>query len=150
MYERFSVSWVYYVNVELRDGIVRRVWFDSRPVREIVRSPIAEQLREDMREYVRGCNVDFSRYTPDLSGLSEFCVRVLREVRRIPYGKTMTYGDLARRLGTSPRAIGQALRKNPTPIIIPCHRVVGARGVGGFSEGVRVKVDLLKLEGVKL
>jgi methylated-DNA-[protein]-cysteine S-methyltransferase len=67
----------------------------------------------------------------------------------IPYGETRTYGDLARDLGVSAQAIGQACGGNPIPILIPCHRVLGATGLGGYSGagGVEAKVALLRLEG---
>ncbi len=67
----------------------------------------------------------------------------------IPYGETRTYGDLASELGVSAQAIGQACGANPIPILIPCHRVLAADGLGGFSGagGVEAKVALLKLEG---
>ncbi len=67
----------------------------------------------------------------------------------IPYGETRTYGDLAKTLNVSAQAIGQACGANPIPILIPCHRVLGANGLGGFSGagGVEAKVALLKLEG---
>jgi len=67
----------------------------------------------------------------------------------IPYGETRTYGDLAKDLGVSAQAIGQACGANPIPILIPCHRVLGANGLGGFSGagGVEAKIALLKLEG---
>ena len=67
----------------------------------------------------------------------------------IPYGETRKYGDLARDLGVSAQAIGQACGANPIPILIPCHRVLAANGLGGFSGagGIEAKVALLKLEG---
>lgn len=67
----------------------------------------------------------------------------------IPYGRTRTYGEIARQMGAPAQAIGQACGANPIPILIPCHRVLGATGLGGFSGGVGVetKVALLRLEG---
>jgi len=67
----------------------------------------------------------------------------------IPYGETVTYGDIAKALGAPPQAIGQACGGNPIPVIIPCHRVLGATGLGGFSGegGVETKVALLRHEG---
>lgn len=62
-----------------------------------------------------------------------FQKKVWRELQKIPVGKTLTYGDLAKKLKTSPRAIGNACHANCTPIIIPCHRVVSKTGLGGFS-----------------
>ena len=77
--------------------------------------------------------------------------RIYEEVSGIPYGTTMTYGEIGTRLGTSPRVIGQAMSRNPTPIIVPCHRVVAKDGPGGFSPSPEIKVFLLDLEkkGVK-
>ena len=67
----------------------------------------------------------------------------------IPHGETRTYGDLARDLGAPAQAVGQACGANPVPILIPCHRVLGRNGLGGFSApgGVETKVALLRLEG---
>lgn len=67
----------------------------------------------------------------------------------IPYGETMEYGEIARKLGSMPQPVGNACGRNSIPIIIPCHRVVGASGLGGFSApgGVETKVALLKHEG---
>lgn len=75
--------------------------------------------------------------------------RFLRALCAIPFGETRTYGELARELGVSAQAIGQACGSNRIPIIIPCHRVLGADGLGGFSApgGVETKVALLRHEG---
>lgn len=83
---------------------------------------------------------------------SAFRLRVWAELQRLPPGQTTTYGELARRLGSSARAVGQALGDNPLPIVIPCHRVLAAHGLGGFnhSEGgfsLDVKRWLLRHEG---
>jgi methylated-DNA-[protein]-cysteine S-methyltransferase len=82
----------------------------------------------------------------EISG-TEFDKKVWNEVKKIPYGEVVTYGELAKKLGTSPRAIGNALRRNPLPIYIPCHRVVGKGGkLRGFSAGLTWKSYLLFLE----
>lgn len=80
------------------------------------------------------------------TGLHE---KVRRAMAAIPLGETRTYGDLARALGAPAQAIGQACGANPVPILIPCHRILGAHGLGGFSArgGVETKVWLLKHEG---
>jgi methylated-DNA-[protein]-cysteine S-methyltransferase len=72
-----------------------------------------------------------------------------RAMATIPYGETRTYGDIARELHTNAQAVGQACGANPLPILIPCHRVVGAQNLGGFSAkgGVETKVALLRHEG---
>lgn len=76
---------------------------------------------------------------------------IWRAMRDIPYGETETYGDLAKRAGSGPRAVGMACGANPLPIVVPCHRVMGAGGtLGGYSfaDGVETKKQLLTLEGV--
>lgn len=80
---------------------------------------------------------------------TEFQERFRAALIAIPFGRTRTYGDLAGDLGVSAQAIGQACGGNPIPIIVPCHRVLGATSLGGFSggSGVEVKVALLRHEG---
>lgn len=75
--------------------------------------------------------------------------QVRRAMAAIPFGQTRRYGDLAREIGAPAQAIGQACGANPIPIFIPCHRVLAAKGLGGFSAkgGVESKVFLLRLEG---
>lgn len=82
-----------------------------------------------------------------------FQQRVWKRLVRIPPGKPLSYGELARRLGTGPRAVGGACRANPAPIVIPCHRVVAATGAGGYcgnmrGKFLRAKRWLLRHEGV--
>lgn len=74
--------------------------------------------------------------------------RVLEALEDVPYGETVTYGELARRIGNpgAARAVGRALGRNPLHVIIPCHRVVAARGRGGYAGGVEHKAQLLELE----
>ncbi len=81
-----------------------------------------------------------------------FQQRVWAAIRAIPAGTTRTYADLARDLGSAPRAVGQACRANPCPIVVPCHRVVAARGLGGFAgersgHKLALKRQLLRHEG---
>lgn len=80
---------------------------------------------------------------------SELQRDVCASMLAIPFGHTRTYGEIARDLGVPPQAVGQACGGNPIPILIPCHRVLGANGLGGFSArgGVETKVWLLKHEG---
>ncbi|MGA7539236.1 MAG: methylated-DNA--[protein]-cysteine S-methyltransferase [Steroidobacteraceae bacterium] len=81
---------------------------------------------------------------------TEFQRRVWRALREIPYGKTVSYGELARRIGnpSASRAVGLANGANPLPIIVPCHRVIGADGaLTGFGGGLPIKRKLLTLEG---
>jgi methylated-DNA-[protein]-cysteine S-methyltransferase len=88
----------------------------------------------------------------DYSGCSPFHRRVYEIARAIPAGETLTYGELAARAGSpgAARAVGQAMARNPFPLIVPCHRVTGAQGwAGGFSAhgGVSTKFRLLRIEG---
>jgi methylated-DNA-[protein]-cysteine S-methyltransferase len=85
-------------------------------------------------------------------GGTEFQCAVWRELAAIPYGTTRTYGELAARLGQpgAARAVGLAAGRNPLPLVIPCHRLLSAAGLGGFSAGLERKRALLALEGVQL
>jgi methylated-DNA-[protein]-cysteine S-methyltransferase len=88
----------------------------------------------------------------DLSGITPFQRRVLEETRRVPRGSVSTYAEIARRIGNpkAVRAVGQALRRNPIPIVVPCHRVISSDGsLGGYGGNLRDrrKIELLRLEG---
>ncbi len=100
--------------------------------------------------FFQGENVDFSHYPLNLSKLSSFELEVLNIVRAIPYAETLTYGDVAERVGHIgfSQAVGQVLRRNPFPILIPCHRVRRRTGLGGYSfgEGRPDKFYILELE----
>lgn len=99
-----------------------------------------------------GARDDLGDIVLDMEGLSDFQRRVYAIGRAIPPGQTLTYGEVAKRLGdpTASRAVGEAMGKNPFPIIMPCHRVQGADGkLGGFSApgGGATKLKLLEIEG---
>lgn len=106
-------------------------------------------LREQLREYFAGRR-DALSLPLDVTAPGEFTGRVWREAGEIPPGMTETYGEIARRAGRrgAARAVGQAMRRNPVPLFIPCHRVVGASGPGGFagSSSPGMKTRLLALE----
>ena len=77
--------------------------------------------------------------------------KLLAYLKNVPKGKVTTYQQLAERFGTHPRAVGSILKSNPTPIVVPCHRVVCSDGgIGGYKLGVQKKIALLKKEGVKI
>jgi methylated-DNA-[protein]-cysteine S-methyltransferase len=101
---------------------------------------------------LRGGGDGLSAIPLDLSGQGPFCRRVYELARAIPAGETVTYGELAARAGEpgAARAVGQAMARNPFPLIVPCHRVMAAHGgAGGFSArgGVATKFRLLRIEG---
>jgi methylated-DNA-[protein]-cysteine S-methyltransferase len=109
-----------------------------------------------IKHYFQGEKVDFSDVRLDLDGQVEFFKQIYAATRRIGWGHTTTYGTLAKELGAGPEAardVGQAMARNPVPLIIPCHRVLAAGGkVGGFSApgGSAAKIRMLELEGVHL
>lgn len=109
-----------------------------------------------VRRYFAGEEIDFSGFRVDLDGQEQFFRRIYDTVRRVGWGQTTTYGALAKTLGAEPQAardVGQAMAKNPIPLIIPCHRVLAAGGkVGGFSApgGAATKLHMLELEGVRV
>ena len=80
---------------------------------------------------------------------TDFQKKVYQAVKTIPKGQVRTYGGVAQRIGNprASRAVGNALNKNPWPIIVPCHRVVAQNGLGGFAKGLKKKIELLKREG---
>jgi methylated-DNA-[protein]-cysteine S-methyltransferase len=87
----------------------------------------------------------------DFSGATEFQKRIYERLTEIPYGRIVSYGDIADEMGDpgAARAVGQAVGANPLPIVVPCHRVVRSDGrLGGYSGGLRSKVALLAIEGV--
>jgi methylated-DNA-[protein]-cysteine S-methyltransferase len=108
---------------------------------------VASAAIAQLAEYFGGTRQDFN--LPLAPDVSDFQRKFGAALCAIPFGETRTYGDLARDLGVPAQAIGQACGANPIPIIIPCHRVLGANGLGGFSGagGVEGKVQLLRHEG---
>ena len=103
-----------------------------------------------------GARVDLSDAPLDLSATPPFHQRVYAVARKIPPGQTMTYGEIAAALGEprqAAQAVGEAMARNPIPILMPCHRVLGANGKpGGFSApgGVETKLKMLSIEGAKV
>ena len=101
-----------------------------------------------LSDYFEGKKVEFPEKLI-LDGTTPFQQRVWEATRRIPYGQTRTYGEIAREAGSplAARAAGQALGANPFPIIVPCHRVVASDGgLGGFGGGLEMKKQLLEME----
>ena len=111
-------------------------------------APILEKTRAQVEEFLTGQRKEFDLEL-DLSG-TDFQKKVWRALLEIPYGRVITYGQLARRVGRpkAPRAVGQANGANPIPIIVPCHRVVAMDGLGGYGGGLPIKRLLLGIEGV--
>jgi methylated-DNA-[protein]-cysteine S-methyltransferase len=111
-----------------------------------------ERSRRELDEYFEGNRKEFD-LPVDLDALPSFQQLVLAELQLVPYGVTATYGGLAERIGRprAARAVGGALNKNPVPIVVPCHRIVGASGsLVGYAGGLERKEKLLALEGAVL
>jgi methylated-DNA-[protein]-cysteine S-methyltransferase len=121
-----------------------------------VPTPMVREAMAAVTRYFEGNETDFSGLELDLGEQDEFFKRVYAAARGVRWGHTTTYGALAKELGGGPetaRDVGQALAKNPIPLIIPCHRILAAGGkIGGFSApgGTAAKTRMLALEGVQL
>ncbi len=112
---------------------------------------IFKPLQENITAYYKGSYVDFSKTPVDLSALTPFAQQVSRVCMNITYGNKMTYKELATLSGrpNAARAVGSVMARNPIPLIIPCHRVIGSDGsLGGFSAtgGIAAKKRMLALE----
>ena len=116
-------------------------------------NPLAAELARQLRAYLR--NPQAARFDlPLYDAPTPHQQKVRAQVRAIPCGRTASYGEIAKRAKTSPRAVGGACRANALPLVVPCHRVVAACGVGGFmgddgTSQLRIKRALLVHEGAK-
>jgi methylated-DNA-[protein]-cysteine S-methyltransferase len=122
---------------------------------EVAAPPEVQRAIDAIVSLLDGGSTDLSFITLDLEGVPDFHRRVYAVARTIPPGATLSYGEIAARLGDpgSARAVGQALGRNPFVIVVPCHRVLAAGGkTGGFSAngGTATKLTLLAIEGVQL
>lgn len=135
-------------------ALIAILWENEKPHRvrlgamvEDKTHPILQEAEKELREYLSGSRKAFE-IPYELIG-SEFQRKVWEALRNIPYGETLTYGEIANQIGKpkAVRAVGAAIGRNPLSIIIPCHRVIGANGqLTGFAGGLQVKSALLKLE----
>ena len=109
--------------------------------------PINNQAQKQINAYLDGRLKKFTLKL-DIQG-TPFQKKILKQVARIPYGKTATYGEIAVLSGCpgASRAVGNANARNCLPLVIPCHRVVAVNGPGGYDGGVKMKLKLLKMEG---
>ncbi len=137
------------------DDAVRARMSHDRPAASEQEPPQAVAAAvERMRALMDGAQDDLADVHLDLSGVSDFHRRVYDIARAIEPGTTLTYGEVARRLGDpgAAQAVGQALGRNPFPIVVPCHRVLAAGGKpGGFSApgGAQTKLRMLVIEGAR-
>lgn len=133
------------ISLTAQDGQITRVtWPGTGPAPA---TPLLRRAAEALTAYFDGRATAFD--LPLAPRGSPFEQAVFRAMRAIPFGQTRTYGQIAAELGAAPQPVGQACGANPIPIFIPCHRVLGASGLGGFSAsgGVEDKIWLLRHEG---
>jgi methylated-DNA-[protein]-cysteine S-methyltransferase len=134
-------------DAKMRSSLLRRV---PNAVESVPPAHV-QQAIDAIQRLLNGDAIDLSFVAVDLDGVAEINRRVYEIARTIPAGETLTYGEIAKRLGDVQlsRAVGQALGENPVAIIVPCHRVLGAdRKPGGFSApgGVQTKLKILSIE----
>ena len=129
---------------ETEGAITRATWRQSGASND---TPLLRRAADQVAAYFAGRLTAFD--LPLRVEASLFQQQVCAQIASIPYGETLTYGDIARTLGAPPQAVGRGCGGNPIPLIIPCHRVLGRDGLGGFSggTGVETKVWLLRHEG---
>ena len=110
-------------------------------------TPLLAETKAQITAYFEGTLRKFD--LPLAVSGTAFQQRVYAQMALIPYGQTLTYADIAERIGSASRPVGTACGRNPLPIIVPCHRVVGRNGLGGYSggDGIDSKKFLLSLEG---
>ena len=135
------------------NGLLEKIYFPKAADRAVIEDswqlneePFAEVLNQ-LKEYFAGRLQEF-HVKMHLQG-TDFQVRVWKELQQIPYGHTASYGEIAKRIDNPKacRAVGGANGKNPIPIIIPCHRIIGSDGsLTGFGGGLDLKKNLLKRE----
>ena len=125
-----------------------QVWWSGRTVHRVRFSTtgIPGEVPALIRQYCAGHPVDLSTLESVAIHDDSVYGRIYKAVQKVPYGGTVTYGEIAAEVGTSPRVVGQAMARNPTPLIIPCHRIVSANGIGGFTPPLEIKENLLAME----
>lgn len=122
------------ITLEAADGalVSLAITPELAPTTERAPDPALDQAASWLQDYFAG-RAESLEALPLASGGTVFQRRVWQALAAIPYGRTRTYGDIASELGSSPRAVGGACRANPLPILVPCHRVVAASGLGGYA-----------------
>jgi methylated-DNA-[protein]-cysteine S-methyltransferase len=140
-----AIVGLYFANHRGGSSAVDTAWTEDGGV------PILQEATKQLDEYFAGTRTTFDLPLRPIG--TAFQLVVWEQLRQIPFGETISYGELARRVGNpaASRAVGMANGRNPISIIVPCHRVIGADGsLTGFGGGVDVKRKLLELEGAKM
>ena len=129
---------LWFVRVQWNDASIYEVRFAT--------TGIPGNVPDLIRQYCAGQVVSPEKLDSAATHEDTVYSRIYRAVRQVPYGNTTTYGEIAAIVRTSPRVVGQAMSRNPTPLVIPCHRVLAAHGIGGFSPDIAIKESLLAME----
>lgn len=138
------------IGIHEQDGKITHLFFENQTVPaeiELGESPLLDEAFGQLGEYLDGKRREFD--LPLFPQGTEWQLKCWNALREIPYGETASYGDIARKTGNPRafRAVGLANNRNPIPVFIPCHRVIGADGsLTGFGGGLEVKQKLLRLE----
>ncbi|MCU0837556.1 MAG: methylated-DNA--[protein]-cysteine S-methyltransferase [Rhodospirillales bacterium] len=130
------------------DGVLVALEWGWSPAAGV--SSVLDRAIRQLEAYFDGALTGFE--LPLAAAATPFQARMRAAMVAIPYGETVSYGDLARWLGSAPRAVGRACARNPLPVIVPCHRVLAGGGrIGGYSGGVGIETKraLLRLEGCR-
>lgn len=124
------------------------VWWNDTTVHHVrfAATGIPGKVPSLIRQYCAGQAVSPERLDSIATHDDSVYSRIYQAVQQVPYGSTSTYGGIAAIVRTSPRVVGQAMARNPTPLVIPCHRILAAHGIGGFSPDIEIKKSLLALE----
>jgi len=128
------------------------VFWDNIVVHQIRfnRTGISGSVPPEITQYLAGKTISLDPLTSTLSSQEGVYGDIYRAVHSIPYGSVCSYGDIARKVGTSPRIVGLAMKRNTTPILIPCHRVVSSQGIGGFTPDIWIKEELIRIEAATM
>lgn len=156
MYIYYCSTLIGQIGIQEEQGQITRVYLpgqthldfnDPNLSAEQKQTPLIKEAFKQLNEYF--CRKSFDFNIPICLKGTFFQMKVWDEIKKIPYGSTAAYKDIAMRIGNpnAARAVGQACNKNPIPLFVPCHRVVGANGdMTGFSAGLGIKVRLLEIE----
>lgn len=132
---RFGLWWVHIV---FDENVVHRVRFSTEP--------LEGSVPPQLRRYLAGMSEDLGTLRSVAEEEWAPFSGIYRAVRSVGYGHTATYGEIAGATGTTPRTVGLAMKRNPTPLVIPCHRITARDGIGGFTPDIAIKRALLAME----
>ena len=138
-----------YIETE-NDSLVKLEYHTRRSVTRHQLNRFSSRVKKQIENYFKSANTDFT-IPVNLKG-TDFQKKVWAALQKIPSGQTRTYGEISKLLDSSPRAVGNACRANPVPLVVPCHRVVASSGIGGFGgktagRNIQCKSWLLSHEG---